>query len=193
MKTKIILIATFAIIAVNLNAQSDYSTYLNKAMENLEEGDCKSAQKYYNVYKELSGDVKPALEVLLEDCVSGQKSTVRKYSINDKIKIGEFLYRVAYVEEDSIHGLAIYDYGSGPLTNEMITGRKLPTRSEMSLIYPNRKKLNLLENVSYWTIEHHSKTYDSNLYWVCWFGHKKISFEWRDCRNSYKILYIHRF
>ena len=50
MKTKFFLLALFATFALSISAQTDYSNYLSKAMAKLEEGDCASAKKFYNVY-----------------------------------------------------------------------------------------------------------------------------------------------
>ena len=59
MKKRTLLFVICALFTYVVNAQSDYSSYLNKAMAALEEGNCESAKKLYNVYKDLSGDSKP--------------------------------------------------------------------------------------------------------------------------------------
>lgn len=47
---------------------SEHSKFLNMAMEKLEAGDCESAQKYYDIYKELSGESKSSVQTLIDDC-----------------------------------------------------------------------------------------------------------------------------
>lgn len=68
MKAKTLMVALFATIAWGTHAQSDDSTYINKAVEKLAEGDCQSAQRYYNVYKEMSGKTIKYLENEIKDC-----------------------------------------------------------------------------------------------------------------------------
>ena len=189
MRTRLFYFALFAIVAINANAQSDNSYYLNTALEKLKAGDCESAQKFYNVYKDLSGSSISSVEVLIADC--SRKASV-KYAINDKIKVGDLLYRVAYIEDDGKHGFAIYDYGSGPINEQMITERKLPTRAEMNLLYPHRKELNLLLDISYWTndIALPKENYS------CWMSSNpksNIDFTNESHTRSREILYIYRF
>ena len=60
-------------IAFNVNAQTDDSTYLNKTIERLEAGDCQGAQRFYNVYKELSNRSVKYLEKSIDECFNQQK------------------------------------------------------------------------------------------------------------------------
>lgn len=134
MKTKLVFLSILIFNVTCVCAQNDYSNYLNRAMEKLESGDCESAQKFYNVYKDLSGETKKSVETLIADCskkIVGQKSS---YRINDKLEINGKLYRVAHIEDKGKHGFAIYDMGAGPITKEMINARQLPTTSEMLII-----------------------------------------------------------
>ena len=52
---KTLLLMILVLVGGSISAQSDYSNYLNKALEKLEAGECESAQRFYNIYKELSG------------------------------------------------------------------------------------------------------------------------------------------
>lgn len=167
MKAKIIIFVAFAAVALSASAQSDYSSYLNQAMAKLEAGDCEAAQKLYNVYKDLSGESKPSVQVLIDDC--SQKKEDKIYKINDKIQINSLTYKVIYIEDKGKHGFAVCDYGSGPITDEMITGRKLPTRSEMKIIYKNRHKIKLIDGY-YWTIDEYDKgqNYYLSFYYNDW-------------------------
>ena len=56
MKKQIILVPLLVLLAFNLKAQAPDPTYLNKALQQLESGNCDAAQLYYNAYKELTGD-----------------------------------------------------------------------------------------------------------------------------------------
>lgn len=68
MKTKFYLAVFSLFCALNLVAQTDYSSYLDGAMKKLGAGDCESAQKLYDVYVDLSGDPKPSVQTLINDC-----------------------------------------------------------------------------------------------------------------------------
>lgn len=147
MKTKTLILALLAIVSFNLNAQDEYSNYLNKAFEKLEEGDCKAAQKFYNVYKELSEKSVVSFEVLLEECV-GEK----KYSVGDNMIVNGQTYTVAYTRDEGRHGLAIFKKGWDSLTNNLelyITRKGIPTIEELDLIYANKDKVGLFD--VYWS------------------------------------------
>lgn len=68
MKTRFFLVVFSLACALSAVAQTDYSSYLDGAMKKLEAGDCESAQKLYNVYVDLSGDSKPSVQTLINDC-----------------------------------------------------------------------------------------------------------------------------
>ena len=150
MKTRFPLLAFFSLFAFYVNAQSDYSSYLNKAMEKLEVGDCDDAQKWYNVYKELSGESKPSVQVLIDDC---KNAKVKKYSIGEELKQHGCSFKVAYLDSSNEHGFAIYERTSSSkfLTNsdKFYYDAHLITLSELSKIIPNRHLLGL--RGSYWT------------------------------------------
>ena len=185
MKTKIVLFAIFATVAFNVNAQTDYSNYLKKAMDKLESGDCESAQKFYNVYKDLSGESKPSVQILINDCMK-KADEGKVYKINDKIERGGKIYKVVHTEDKGTHGFAVCDMGSGPITDNMIANRQLPTRSEMKIIIRNRHKINLTSG-KYWTMD---KSRDRFYYWDCgwsdWMPGGRQS-------DSHGLLYIYRF
>ncbi len=192
---KKILFTLCALLPFFLYAQSDYSYYLNKAMSKLEEGDCASAQKSYNVYKELSGKIVTSLEVLINDC-----EEANKYQIGKKMLVDGKEYTIAYLSENKQHGFAIYDAGTGTITypyhDSRIKDHKIPTLDELNLIYENNAQIGLTGQ--YW-----SRT-KSNQYaitgpdagYYCYlivkdFVTGKIIHS--DCRNSYGVLLLHRF
>lgn len=72
MKKTLITLSMISVFALYGYAQTDYSDYLNKAMEKVEAGDCDAAQRFYNVYKELTGNTSSWLEKAIKDCV-GEK------------------------------------------------------------------------------------------------------------------------
>jgi hypothetical protein len=84
MKTRTFLLALFAMVAFGLNAQTDSTYYLHKALQKLEEGDCEAAQKSYNIYKELDGEEKPSVQISIDDCFAGkqQQSNSKKSKID---------------------------------------------------------------------------------------------------------------
>lgn len=185
MKRGSLLFVVFAIFALVVNAQSDYASYLSKAMEKLEAGDCESAQKFYNVYKDLSGESKPSVQVLIDDCIRNNNEN-RTYKINDKIEKEGKIYKVAHVEDKGKHGFAVCDMGSGPITNDMVANRQLPTRSELKIILRNRHKIKLTSG-KYWTMDKSGN--DTFFYWdngwSDWFTDSQ--------RDSHGILLIYRF
>ena len=74
MKRRILLLVILSMITFCSNAQTDYSDYLNKAMEKVEAGDCDAAQRFYNVYKELTGNNSSWLEKAMKECEEKSKS-----------------------------------------------------------------------------------------------------------------------
>lgn len=69
MKTKLFIFLMLTWGTFNCKAQTDdYSTYLDKAREKIEAGDCEAAQKLYNVYKELTGKNNIGIETGIEEC-----------------------------------------------------------------------------------------------------------------------------
>jgi len=182
---QIFLIFSIFCVTICVSAQTDYSEYLNKVMEKLEAGDCDAAQKFYNVYKELSGETKSSVEVLIEDCKNPIKENI-SYAINDKIERDAKIFKVVYIEDKGKHGFAVCDMGSGPISEEMIKKRQLPTRSEMVIIRKNRNKIKLTEG-DYWTMDRCS---DGNCYYLEFFNN---SFRCTSMSGSKGILLIYRF
>ena len=68
MKAKVFLVAFCMIIACNLFAQSDNSSYLAQAWESLNSGNCTAAKGNYDVYRKLSGERNLSLERAINDC-----------------------------------------------------------------------------------------------------------------------------
>ena len=65
-----ILFLTVTLLMCNtgLFAQSEYDNYLQNAEQRLREGDCTSAQKHYNIYKELTGKTNAGIEDKIKKC-----------------------------------------------------------------------------------------------------------------------------
>lgn len=165
MKTKTILIALLAMYAFNAYAQSDYSSYLTKAMDKVEAGDCEAAQKFYNVYKDLSGDSKPSVQDLIDDCKKENKT----YSLGEKLGYrGGLTFYVAYLDSSKKHGLAVGKNGySNKLTSSsMYCGEgHLVTLQELNKIIPNKNAIQISGN--YWTStvsKPSDKSYDIQYY-----------------------------
>ena len=62
------LTVTLLICNTGLFAQSEYDNYLQNAEQRLREGDCTSAQKHYNIYKELTGKTNADLQQRIDKC-----------------------------------------------------------------------------------------------------------------------------
>ena len=194
MKTKMLLVALFAMTAFCVNAQtenSDYSNYLNDALKKLEAGDCKGAQTYYNIYKELSGKSVSSVETMLNEC-----NRDRAYTVGETMMVDTLAYTVAYIRDGGKHGLAIRNIGwkcidcssDGYNKTEYIKRRGIPTIEELKLIYENRDILRLYD--IYWSCTVSS----SSTYYYKTYNFSTRNISTKDYRDSYAIiLLIHRF
>lgn len=90
MKKQIILL--LLILPMSLVAQTDYSEYLDSTLVNLKKGNCDAAQKFYNVYKELAGDSKPSIEVLIEDCKKEKQQKEEKHKSKSSMMDNSYCY-----------------------------------------------------------------------------------------------------
>lgn len=144
MNKSLLFFALFLLIVFFGNAQSDYSDYLNKAMEKVEVGDCDAAQRFYNVYKELTGNTSSWVEKAIKDCVD--KSKPKTYNIGDDAEdfIGYSGFKIAYLDASGKHGFAISfledDNGGVGIC---------PSIDELMLMWRNRHSLGL--NGEYWS------------------------------------------
>ena len=183
-----LFIVSFIAATLFLSAQSDYSNYLNKALEKLEAGDCEAAQKNYNVYKELSHNEVKSVEVLIEDCLDEGN-----FHIGDQIDVNGEKYIVAYLTENKQHGFAIKDEGMDNFCNTKTLGyrsnNKIPSIDELEIIYKNNDKIGL--TAVYWTRSLYRGTSSYDYYYTIDFltGGRGVS----DERNKNGILLIHRF
>lgn len=184
MKTKHLFFALFAVYALSVSAQEGYSSYLNKALEKLDAGECESAQKLYNAYKELSGRSVTSVEVLIADCSSAKGMNTKSYKVNDKIIIKGDIYKVAYVEDEGKHGFAVCEYGSSKFEEKWNEGRLIPTESEFKLMAGNNATLHF--NGRYW-----STRIDGSSVWC--YGLGSYSGSWQAKNNTNSVMFIHRF
>lgn len=178
MKTKLLIIATFAMVACMVYAQTDDFSYLNKAMEKLEAGDCKSALTNYNIYKDLSGKSVPSVEALIAECDKD-----RVYAIGEAMIVEGKEYKVAYIRDDGKHGFAVRDLGW-----EEVKGYRpisIPTLKELREVYKNRDKLKFYD--IYW-----SSKGDEYYNTVKNFSTGREYRIWRSDKDA-KLLLIHRF
>ena len=150
MKAKLLISVLLVMMACAVYAQ-DYSSYLNKAMEKLEAGDCRGAQNLYNVYKELSGKSMSSVEVLIADC---NRSSEKTYSVGDTMHVGKEVYEVAFVRDGGRHGFAICNLGWGYLSSykNNISRQEIPTLDELKIIYQSRDILRMYNK--YWSRTH---------------------------------------
>lgn len=186
MITKLSLLAIFALFVFNVSAQSDYSSYLNKALEKLEAGDCEAGRKFYNVYKELSGKSVLSVEELISDC-----SRSAGYKLGDIITVGDVKYIVVYIRDNGQHGYAVFDKGWIGLVWTDITKKSVPTLQEMKQIYANRDAVRMYD--IYWTCTV-DETANRSDYLTCMDFSTGItkSFYYTD-NNKAKVILIHRF
>ena len=192
MKKQIILVAVIVLLAFNLKAQEPDPTYLNKALQQLESGNCDAAQLYYNAYKELTGDSKPSVQALIDDCFGPDKT----YKLGDQMTVGEITYTVAYIRDGGKHGLAVFIEGwesivssyNSELRQKYITQKGIPTFDELKLLYENRDAVRLFD--VYWSCTVDEK--ESRLYKTIDFSTGSV--DSKDCYNPKAVvLLIHRF
>lgn len=185
MKTKLFLVALFALFAFKTHAQSDYSTYLNKAMEKLETGDCESAQKFYNVYKDLSGESKPSVQVLIDDC---NKNKRKLYVLGQKVYYNGRNYIVVYLSDEGEHGFAVYDEGRQSLSKKMIDEHLIPSANELSKIRNHRDVINVYDDC--WSYSYHSYDVGERYKYVD-FNSGYVGYDYKPKKK--RILLIYRF
>lgn len=191
MKKQIILVALLVLLAFNLKAQVPDPTYLNKALQQLESKNCDAAQMYYNAYKELTGDSKPSVQALIDECFGNPDKT---YKLGYQITVEEITYTVAYVRDGGKHGFAIYNKGWNAITSNgeekqmYIVQKGIPTFDELKLLYQNRDAVRLYD--IYWSCSE-----DTENSYKC----KTLDFSTgvSDGKYSYQknavVLLIHRF
>lgn len=186
-----LLFACFLLsLAVSSQTADDY---LSKAITKLNEGNCESAQKFYNVYKDLSGKSNPSVQVLIDDCVNEKNRT---YLVGDVIKYNGATYTVAYIRDGGKHGLAVRDAGWGYVNlREDVEKRGIPTIDELKLIYSNRDMIRLYD--IYWSCTWDKKTKanrnSSTFLFTMDFSTGQVKGEGDRCCQRRVILKIYRF
>lgn len=187
MRTKAIIFALLTAISVSLSAQSDYSSYLNKALEKLEAGDCEAGRRFYNVYKELSGKSMLSVEELISDC-----SRSAGYKLGDIIEVNNEKYIVVYIRDNGQHGYAVLDKGWDTMKSDNVTRKDVPTLPELKQIYNNRDAVRMYD--IYWTCTEPTSKKNANYYIYMDFSTGATNEAYRTSSvNIAKVLYIHRF
>ena len=143
-----------------ISSSDKYAFYLDKALEKLEAGDCEDAQKSYDVYKELTGDKKPSVEVLIAECIANPEKT---YKLGDQISVDGKDYTVAYIRDNGKHGLAVYNTGWHSISESDRAMKTIPTFNELELIYNNRDEVRLFD--IYWSCSRTSSFSDDHGYY----------------------------
>ena len=68
MAIRLFILLFLAVLSINCNAQSDPYEYIGLVTEKLITGDCDAAQKFYNVYKGLTGVTNKSIESSIMEC-----------------------------------------------------------------------------------------------------------------------------
>ena len=123
----------------------DYSEYLDLAMEKLKAKDCDAAQKYYNVYKDLSKQSLPSVEVLIEDCKTASANGPKQVQINYQD------YEVLPADLDDT-----YKWKNAKSVCENLTafGKSdwyLPSKEELAGLYKHKGEIGGFTNLQYWS------------------------------------------
>lgn len=188
---QIILLFCMTFMLASVSAQTDYSEYLNRAMEKLEEGDCVAAQKFYNVNKELTLKSVSSVEALIADCT-------KELHLGDVIDVNGEQYIIAHLMENKLHGFAIRDYGIYAMSQSQIKQlkdeQKIPTWEELMIVYKNNQYIGLTGR--YWSET--MKKYEGNVYsgYTFYYGVKDFLSGKEFIADSdlkYGVLLIHRF
>lgn len=195
MKTKILWCVMLAFSLFYGKAQTDYTKYLNDALKCLEEGNCEKAQRWYNVYVDLTNDKKPSVKEMIEDCINEQMKD-KVYAVGDIMMVDSVAYTVAYVRDGGKHGLAVLDQGWGKISSRYsfyVKQKNLPTVDELNQIYSNRDIVRLYR--IYWTctegVDGHG--HQSNSYYIAkdFSTGQQMSF-YDDSEKAF-LLIVHRF
>ena len=141
-------------------AQSNYSEYLDLAMEKLKAQDCDAAQKYYNVYKELAGKSVSSMEVLIEDCKAALANGPKQIQIN---------YQNYEVLPGDLEGTYTWSDANSACANLTAFGKSdwyLPTKDELAGLYKQKNEIGGFADYHYWSsTEYISKFVSSNNSW----------------------------
>ena len=121
----------------------DYSEYLDLAMEKLKAKDCDAAQKYYNVYKELTGKSVLSVEVLIEDCKSASANAPKQIQINYQD------YEVLPGDLDGDYGGQDGNKACDELTAFGKSDWHLPTHSELDALYNHKNEIGGFKDAYY--------------------------------------------
>ncbi len=186
MRTKAIIFVVLIAISASSSAQSDYSSYLNKALEKLEAGDCEAGRRFYNVYKELSGKSVLSVEELISDC-----SRSAGYKLGDIITVGDEKYTVVYIRDNGQHGYAVLDKGWIGMQWTDISKKSVPTLQEMKQIYSNRDAVRMYD--IYWTCTQDETSRYSTNYTYMDFSTGITKSAYYSNENEAKVILIHRF
>ncbi len=158
MKEISLLFAILISLAFRVNAQNDYSHYLDKAWECLKSDNCDAAQRNYSVYKDLTGEKNISLEEALSECTNNSNESSYKIGDDATELVRERDYKIAYLNAKGNHGFAIqigpysrlapnrHARNSGTLNDRYA---HTPSIDELQKMYPNRDKLDL--NEEYWS------------------------------------------
>ena len=134
--TTIILVFLLMSFIQIVDAQEDYSFYLQKARQRIAEGDCDGAQRNYRVYKDLAKKTDQSLEQMIAECGSDAPLTseelkaagfrfLKQYNL---VKINHSDYQEIYifnVRDDYICFHGSYDemyYGGKVSKNGLLNG-----------------------------------------------------------------------
>jgi hypothetical protein len=130
-----LLMANFAV------GQTDYSDYLKQAREKAEAGDCEGAQRFYNVYVEMTGETDAVVNNAIQQCYENNSmKEPRKYKVGEDVGEG---FKIAYVDDTGRRGFAIR------FSNYYECIVPDITINELQCLYPNRRVLNL--SGEYWS------------------------------------------
>ena len=200
MKTKILWCVMLAFSLFYGKAQTDYTKYLNDALKCLEEGNCEKAQRWYNVYVDLTNDKKPSVKEMIEDCINEQMKN-KVYAVGDTMMVDNKVYTVAFIREGGKHGLAVKDSGWHGISSDKsyyVTQQNTPTLEELKQIYGNRDYIGLYNK--YWTRTENEKSREKKssgsgyyyYYYVIDFSTGTQSLL-RGDKSDAIILLVHRF
>ena len=185
---KIFILLAMLITAFAVQAQNN-ETYLRKAFELLLEGNVKSAENHYTVYKKLSGKTDADFETMLQtEKANKENAWMDECYIIDidneyvlAVQKSSFLEAKRYIHSDASRLAKSSRLGS-------FTDWRLPTLDEISIVFANLpsgtiKYFNDNNADYYWT----SVIQEGAFVYVSRFGSKSTTI-YTSCKNNYIIV-----